>query len=282
MTLPELLLPYVGSFVAVMARIGGLFVFAPVLGSNVIPRQAKAMLVLALALAVHATLPEGVLRSEAPNTLLELGSMVFGEALIGVSIGLLAMLPIVSVQLGGLLIGQQIGMGLAGIYNPAVDSESTIFGQMLLYVALASFLAIGGLEQMLLAVMSTFARVPPGGITAGQAPLELLTNLLTSGFELALRVSAPVMCIIFIETVAMGFIMKTMPQLNILSVGFGVKIMAGLLAIIVGLAAIEHTVDLEVGDTVAAIREWAAGLAPASAPPESSSAELPAALQEWE
>ncbi len=260
MHLPELLLPFIGSFVAVLARIGGLFVFAPILGSNVIPVQAKIMLVLALALAVHATLPEGMLRLEAPGNLFELGAVIFGEALIGVSIGLLAIIPIVSVQLGGLLIGQQIGMGLADIYNPAVDSESTIFGQMLLYMAMTAFLAIGGLEQMLIAVTSTFDRVPPGGIGFSHAPLELLVGLLGSGFELALRVSAPVMCIIFLETIAMGFIMKTMPQLNILSVGFAIKIVAGLFALVIGLAAMQHTLGLEVEETLAAIRDWAGGL----------------------
>lgn len=258
MHLPELLLPYIGSFVAVLARIGGLFIFAPVLGSSVVPIQARAMLVLALAVAAHATLPSSVLQAEAPATVLQLGAVLFGEALIGVAIGLLAIIPIVSVQLGGLLIGQQIGMGLADIYNPAVDSESTIFGQMLLYMALTTFLALGGLEQMLIAVMSTFERVPPGGLGAAQAPLDLLVGLLTSGFELALRISAPVMCIIFIETIAMGFIMKTMPQLNILSVGFAIKIVLGLFALIIGLAAMQHTLDLEISETIEGLRFWAA------------------------
>src|SRR5690606_26729433 len=149
--------------------------------------------------------------------LIMLVPLVVGETLIGMTIGLIVSIPVVSVQMGGLLMGQQMGLGIANVFNPAVDTEGDIVGQILLYLALSSFLALGGLESMHLALAESFAQAPIGTMSAGRAPLDLIVALTASGYELALRVAAPVMCILFLETLVIGFLMKTVPQLNILS-----------------------------------------------------------------
>ena len=58
--------------------------------------------------------------------------------------------------------------------------------------------------------------------------MELLLGLLTVMFDLAIRVAAPLLCLMFLVMVAMGFISRTVPQMNILSVGFAVRILVGI------------------------------------------------------
>src|SRR5690554_1623392 len=146
MPILEFILPHVTPFALVLARIGGIFIFAPALGSPVIPMQVKALLVLALSFVVYPSVAAGA--PVGDFDMISIAPMVLGETLVGLSIGLIVAVPVMSVQMGGLIIGQQMGLGLGTVYNPAIDSDGDIVGQVLFYLALAIFMAIGGLELM--------------------------------------------------------------------------------------------------------------------------------------
>ena len=107
------------------------------------------------------------------------------------------------------------------------------------------------------ALAESFAQAPIGTMSAGRAPLDLIVALTASGYELALRVAAPVMCILFLETLVIGFLMKTVPQLNILSFGFPIKILAGLTALIAAIGVIAGVMHEAVIESIALMLEWA-------------------------
>lgn len=253
-------LPHAPVFLVVLARVGGLFVFAPVLGSPAIPMRMKAFFAVALTLAIYPTLN---LQREVPLTLslADLAPAMASEALVGLALGLIASLPMLSVQVGGLLMGQQMGLGLATIFNPAIDSEGDVVGQILFFSALALFLSLGGLESLFKAMLVSFNNLPLAGFTAADSPVATITGLVSSGFELAVRVAAPVFAILFIETVASGLIMKTAPQLNILSLGFPIRIMLALALVYGSLAAIHETSGEELQRAVRDAFQWIDSLA---------------------
>lgn len=255
----EQILPHAAPFAAVICRLAGLFVFAPVLGSIAIPGKAKALLALAMALVVYPTVDTSAQLGWTID-LMTLVPLVVGEMLIGTTIGLIVSIPVVSVQMGGLLMGQQMGLGIANVFNPAVDTEGDILGQILLYLALAGFLTVGGLEAAYLAIAESFAHVPIGGFATDRAPLDLIVGLTNAGYELALRVAAPVMCILFLETLVIGFLMKTVPQLNILSFGFPIKILAGLTTLITAISVVAAVMHAEVLDSIVVMFEWVRSL----------------------
>jgi flagellar biosynthetic protein FliR len=255
------LLDHVGPFCLTLFRLSGVFLVAPILASTMIPATARALLVAALAAAIYPTLP-AVQQKPIDLDLLTLGWAVAGETLVGFCIGLLMMMPLAAVQLSGLLMGHQMGFGLAQVYNPALEADTDILGDLLSYIALGVFLAIGGLESLFLATARTFSAVPLGSvITSGAdagtlAPVELLAGVLAAGFELAVRVSLPVMGIILIETLAVAFLSKTMPQLNIMSIGFAIKIVLGLGAIVAGLTSMHTAIADHVGEVARAVLGW--------------------------
>ena len=69
---------------------------------------------------------------------------------------------------------------------------------------------------------------------------------------LGLRVAAPLLAIVCLETVVMGCLSKSVPQLNVLSIGFPVRIIVGLGVIVASLAAIDEAL---VDGTAGAIEE---------------------------
>jgi flagellar biosynthetic protein FliR len=183
-----------------------------------------------------------------------------GEVFLGFIIGFIMMLPIAAVQMGALIMGQQMGFGLASVYNPAIESDSDLLGELLIYIALGAYIVMGGVEASILAVLRTVDGVPLGTVPLNIAPLELIVGMLGAGLELALRISAPLLAIVFFETIASGFIMRTIPQINVMSIGFAVKIILGLIAVIGGLVATDIVVGEHIGHVARAVVNWSASL----------------------
>lgn len=256
MTLPQYLYQHVGPMLLLLARVGGLFIFAPLLSSAMLPGRVKALFLFMLTLSLY---PLAGRVPEPPADIIALGVDMLFEMMIGMTLGLLAALPLYAAQLGGQLIDHQVGMGLAHVYNPALDADSTVIADMVLNVGVALFLTMGGLEALLIGVARSVDAVPLGAASAVASPLDLLVSLLTSGFELALRVAAPVLGVIMLETVASAVLSKTIPQINIMSMGFAIKIIAGVTTLVLALPAISDAVTGAVGAGVDTMLQWAMG-----------------------
>ena len=251
----ELLLQHVLPFGAVIARLAGIFIMTPSISSQSVPLRVKALMTLFLAIALYPVLPISIAPMQSLG-MMDLVPVVVGEMLIGLAIGALLSLPVLSVQMGGQIMGQQMGLGIASIFNPALETEGDVIGQILLYMALMIFLAFDGLEIAHYALIESFTTVPLGGLAIDRAPLELFVGLLESGMELALRIAAPILCILFLETVAVGFVMKTVPQLNILSFGFPVKILLGVFTTLAAITAIAGAAGVEIESTFELVLDW--------------------------
>jgi flagellar biosynthetic protein FliR len=224
-------------FWMVAARVSGLFLFAPVLASQLVMRRVRVLLLLMLTVALYPAVAGGGI--EVPP--LEVGSVamvLLAEVLIGMAIGLLATMPLVAVQIAGSIISYKLGLALAQVYNPEFDAQSEVIGQVLYLMALGLFVQVGGLEHMVVAVMDTFATLPPGTAWLDAAPAELLASMIDAAFVVGLRIAMPVMLMATLASLAMGVLMRTIPQINIMTIGFAIQIVLGLGVLAVSIYAI--------------------------------------------
>ena len=228
-------LAHLPAWMLVLFRITGIFIFAPVFGSRVVPGRVKIFFALGLSFCVYPMLLgsgtaatsgiAGVLVSQLKFWALP--GAVMMELLIGLVIGYAASLPMIGLQIGGRVIDQQLGMGFAGVVNPEFDEQTGVLSEFYFVTALTVFVILGGHRVLLMALVGSFERVPLGGFTPDAKLINLVIGMLATVFELALRVASPVLCLIFLETVAMGFIARTVPQMNVLSIGFPLRIIMG-------------------------------------------------------
>ncbi len=256
----EAWLGHVVPFVLVLFRVAGVAIGAPLISGRMIPFRARALLVVTLSAALYPAVWSrgGVVVPDAG--VLELGALAARETLVGLAMGVIAGLPIAGATLGGFVMGHQMGLGLAQTYNPEAEMETDVTGQLMTYLATGAFLAAGGLETLFVTLAGTFERLPIGGMALGETPVGLMATVISSGFELALRVAAPVTCLVFMSLLAMGMISKTIPQLNVMSVGFAMKIVAGLVVLAASLVAIEEAIGDEHTSVLDLVRGWALGL----------------------
>ena len=253
------LLHHLTPLMLVVVRMAGLLLFTPVLSNRTLPRRFRAMLAFTLGLAVYAGLPPDV-REPPRADVIELLPLILSETLIGAVIGFLMGLPVLALDMAGFLMGHQMGMGLARVYNPEMGADSDMFGQVLVYLGLGAFLALGGLEAAYLALASTFQHVPIGAFALNRAPLELITGVISSGIELSARVAAPVMAIVFLLLIAFGFLAKTIPQINVMSVGFTLKILFGTAMLIASVATMQSAAADEIDRVMKLAVDWARSL----------------------
>lgn len=238
------ILPYVPVWLMILFRLTGIFVLAPVLGSSTVPRVVKVFLALGLSFAVWPMLwmdPKASTHLSAAVSSLDLwslGLLVALELLIGYVIGYAASLPMIGMQLGGHMVDQQMGIAAAQLYNPEFDDQTGVTGQLLFMFALALFVAAGGLNVMLNTLAQTFRHVPLGGFASFEQVAHLIVGLISIMFELGLRIAAPLLCLMFLVSVGMGFLMRTVPQFNILSVGFAIRILSSLVVMMILIGAI--------------------------------------------
>ena len=254
------LLPHVPAWLMVLFRLTGIFVLAPVLGSSTVPRLVKVMLVAALSLAVYpvlhdparpsAAVMQGFMSEGGGIDLWAMAPMVGFELLVGFAIGLCASLPLVGMQMGGHLIEQQMGLGFANIVNPELNASSGVLSQFYFLMALSIFLIVGGHEAVFAILMGSFDAVPPGGPMDFDGLLVMVVGMFQVMFEVAFRIAAPLLCLIFAETLAMGFIARTLPQMNILSIGFIVRILVGLVFLVTTLSAAAGVFEEVMVDTL--------------------------------
>ena len=218
----HLLLP---GFALVLFRVAGLMLTAPMFSSRVIPVRFRLGMILGISAMVYPLVAPTV---PADVTLTTALVGVAGEMLIGLIIGLGMSIVLVGVQLTGMLIGQQAGIALASVVDPTQGVNSTVVGQVYMITTMLIFLGIGGHRMMIAALLDTFAVVPLLGFGFDEPMMYVLSELLTVAMILTVKLFAPVFITLALTSLTLGFLGRTMPQLNILSIGFAVRTMAAL------------------------------------------------------
>ena len=98
------ILPHVTPFAAILARVAGLFLFTPILSSVLLPIPVRAMVVVMLTAALYPMADVSQLL-DARLDVMELAPLMATESLIGLSLGLLASVPLMLVQVAGVVMG---------------------------------------------------------------------------------------------------------------------------------------------------------------------------------
>lgn len=217
----------------VFVRVLGIFTAAPVLGHVRVPAQVKvgiaAMITLVVTPLVAAPAPE------TATHILLFAVAVMKEAAVGLTLGFVAMMAFVAIQLAGEASDMQIGFGLANVADPLLGTRTSLLGQFQYTVATLLFLVLNGHHFLVAALVKSFSLVPVGALEYHPDMTGSILKILAGLFMLGLSIGAPVMLAVFLTDLALGLLGRTVPQMNLLLVGFPVKIAVGVSMLLVSL-----------------------------------------------
>ena len=224
-------------FTLVLTRTSGLLMASPIFGSTQAPATVRALISLALAVLImpsqwFAALPY-------PGSLLVYVVILASELMIGVVLGLGITILLSGMQMAGDLMSRVGGLSLADVFDPTTSTNVPLFSQLFGLLSTALFMIIGGHRMLLGGLLDTFSTIPPGGCVAmflgadggpdGQGMLaslvEMCLVLLAQSFHVAVRAAAPVLAAVLLATLVLGLISRTLPQLNVMVIGFGINAM---------------------------------------------------------
>jgi flagellar biosynthetic protein FliR len=221
MALPaEWLTSYFLLFAMVLARVGGLVATSRFYGASVIPVHIRAVLAVAIAAMI---LPTQSFATSMPMSLVQLAIWGAAEATIGATLGLGVSLLFSGVQLAGQLIAQTSGLSLAEVVNPDLDGDTSLFSQALFMFALAIYVLIGGHRLLMAGLLDSFVALPPGDAGFSRGIVDALSSLASESFALGLCAAAPATIAVLLASLVLGFVSRTLPQVNTLSLGFGLQ-----------------------------------------------------------
>jgi flagellar biosynthetic protein FliR len=213
------------------ARVSGLMVFCPFLGSDAVPVPVKAGLTLLLTVLLHPLHGPVGLALES----WQWAQVALSEVVLGLALGLVANFLFESVLLAGQILGVQIGYSLANVFDPQTQADTPVLSEFHQMAALLIFLQLDVHHWLLRSLMRSFAYLPPGA----SVTLALAGGLLHAAggiFLAGLQIAAPSLAATLVADVALGFLGKASPQLPVLFIGIAVKNLLGLAVLMAAMA----------------------------------------------
>jgi flagellar biosynthetic protein FliR len=224
---------WIVAFFFPLARILALLVAAPPFNNIGLSTQARLVLGLAIAFAIAPALPGTTAIDPASG----FGLLILAQQMvIGLAMGLSMRLVFSAIDMSGILISNQMGLGFATAYDPQSASQTAVVSEFLGMLSLLTFLSINGHLMVISTLGRSFALLPIGTATIASESWMNIANaggiIFSSGILLAL----PVVVALLITNIALGVLGRVAPQLNLMAIGFPVTIVLGFAALIVSLS----------------------------------------------
>ena len=215
----------------VLFRVLGFFILAPVLSHQAIPGFVKFHLGLALALAVY---PLVQARITVPTSLEAMLFAVGIEVASGLILGFGAWLTMIAIELGGQVIGIQMGFGTAGLMDPQLETTVSLLAALEGVLAMTLFL-VASLHHEWIALCVKSYQLIPAQLNAKVTLLmneHIMKSLLYSTsqvFWVGVQMALPFTMILLGVQALLAILARVLPHMNIFVLSFPVTILAGLL-----------------------------------------------------
>ncbi len=245
-------------FMTVLARISPPLMLAPPTRSSAVPMRIRALIALGMAalltpLAYDTAVP-------MPGDLIHISLAVTCEILLGLLLGSVILLAVACLQIAGQSIGHLAGFDLATSVDPNSDEEMPVVSNMLGWLAMAILLLVGGHRQLLECCLDSYGRYPAGSVLFEESWLEEIVMITKHTFEIGIRAAAPLATALLLSNLFTGLLARTLPQLNVLAIGFNINALALLTLLFMSLGSVTWVFQQELVVWVATCQRIATGL----------------------
>ncbi len=212
-------------FLLILTRISAFVFVAPFFGQKGVPNRVKIGLSVFLAILVYFGVSP---KMETYTTTLGYGFLVLMEGITGLLIGFMANICNSIITFAGSQIDMHVGLSMAQEYNPELQTQTTVTGD-LYYYAIMALLVVSNMHQYILtALIDSFSVISLGGATFN--PDTMVTQMISfvvDMFIIGFRITLPVFACIMILNCILGIMAKVAPQMNMFAVGIQIKILVG-------------------------------------------------------
>jgi flagellar biosynthetic protein FliR len=215
-------------------RVSGLLISSPIFGRKNVPNIAKIGFCAVLTVVFITGLPAPVAYPVYGN-ILEYALIVIRELSFGAAMGFILTAMISLTMTAGAIMDYQIGYSMASIYDFQNNAQSPISGSLFNIMMLILFFMVDGHLKLIEVIQKTITVIPVGTAMAPPDILWVAGEVMTKSFVLSVMVAMPVLAAGIMIEIALGAVIKTVPQMNMFVVGIPVKLVVGLLVLFISI-----------------------------------------------
>ncbi len=213
------------SFILTIMRVSIVMFMLPIFSTDRVPTQVKAAATIVITLGIWPQL--SLSGTSLPSHPIDIVLLLANEVILGLVIAMCVNFVFMGIQAGGELFGFQMGFTMINFADPLTGNQTGITAFFLWMVATLTFLALDGHLHMIQAFAMTFKVIPAGGMVLSELLLREVLTLSSQLFIIAIKIAAPIMVSLFLVELALALVARTSPQINIMDIGFPVKIGTG-------------------------------------------------------
>jgi len=201
--------------------------FDPLLGGKSVPTRVRVALAMVLAIVVTPMLPSDTpLRLASGDGLL----ILLQQIAIGVALGFAMRIVFTAVEFAGQLMGLQMGLSFATLFDPVNGAQTQVVAQFLVLTTALILFAFNGHHVVITALVQSFHDIPIGATLSADG-FAMLAHWGGVLFSVGLHISLPVTAALLVTNLTIGMMSRASPQLNIFAIGFPLTLGAGFLVL---------------------------------------------------
>jgi flagellar biosynthetic protein FliR len=216
------------AFFLVLARVSPLFAIAPIFSAKQVPTRVKGIVAAGLAIGLTGLAMHG---QHIPTDPTQVAGLIVVNLLVGILFSFAVAALLAAVQTAGGLADIVSGFSFGATVDPINGNPGGVFSEWYAMLGVMIFLAIGGDAWEMRGIARTFTLVPLTKAPHMTSLVNAAEMSFASIFTSALEVAAPVILALMITDVAFGMVSRVVPQMNVFSVAFPLKVGVSLLAV---------------------------------------------------
>jgi len=230
------------TFLLLFVRITSFISFLPFLNYTTIPMNIKAAFSFWLTVLLYPITPKFSYEINIFSIILS----ALNEVAFAFFVGSALQLIFDVLKYAGEQISFVMGFTMASVLDPNSGIQTTIISQFITWVAVLVFLSLGGDHLEILFLNKTLSMLSFGEFFSYKNVYEYFLEYMGKYFLLGIAMAFPIIATSLLADIIFAMIMKTMPQFNLLVVGFPIKITIAFSVLIAIIASLMHNFTLQI------------------------------------
>lgn len=223
--------------ILVFARMGAVFMIIPGFAAAYVPHQARLLIAILTSLIILPVV-QPLLPPMPPDQVAEL-FLLFGlEITIGLFIGFLAQVIVISLHVAGTSIGYSTGLMNAMVFDPITEQQGALVIGLLSNVAIVAVFVVGMHHLILRAAVESYQLFQPGRALIPADHVRLFVDILQRAFYVGLQMAAPFFVFSILFQTSLGVMARMSPQMNVFFIAMPLQIFLGIAMIWLALPAV--------------------------------------------
>jgi len=225
---------YIVGFVLLFFRFAALFMATPIFAHESIPVSQKTAMAFFFTVLFYPSMPTLNIVINAPSIVIA----ILSELLFGLAVGITLQIAFNIITYAGGMISYMMGFSMASAIDPQTGVSMPIISQFLSLMALMVLFSIDLHHWILLFVDDSLKSIPLGGFMLTDSFFSYTMKAMGDMFVVGFMIAFPIVALSLLTDIIFGMLMKTMPQFNLLVIGFPIKIMVSFSVLIATFTAI--------------------------------------------